>query len=376
MAVHALHDQFVAMQHSIALGDRALLVIAAHTEVGAVLRASDELRGHGLDAVLIGSYARRVMNWPGKDVDVFGRLLGETVDSMTPGDAYEAFGRALEPFADEGRLTSQPRSFKVDYGPDRVPRAAAIRSAGTDYGWGSARVANVLRNRQQLAFEFSVDVVPAVVWDRHFGIPETNQNLRTGARHRTGHWRQTDPVQLIQLTRTRNRDQQVMGQGAFVRTVKAIRQAKTNHLSKTRPSSLFYEFMLHEGFDDGSIFGDSWADITASALSFIAERLGRVSSEPVLDPALGDPYNPIPDQADLGAARSVFDSLAGRARHAVTTEQRCQAAIEWRHIFGVNERAGQVFPLPPGCRGTGVAMGVGAANEAVGGTGERGFGGV
>lgn len=57
------------MQQNIALGDRAIVVIAAHVEVRSVLRASGELLAHGLDDVLIGSYARRVMNWPGKDVD-------------------------------------------------------------------------------------------------------------------------------------------------------------------------------------------------------------------------------------------------------------------------------------------------------------------
>ncbi len=374
MAVHRLHDQFTTMHGNIALGDRALVAIAAHVEVRSVLRASAELQSHGLDDVLIGSYARRVSNWPGKDVDVFGRLMKETVDSLSPDAAYGMFGRALQTFADQGRLVPQPRSFKIAFGPGRYPSTQFIRTAAEEYGWGAARVARAIAGLDRLGFEFSVDVVPAARWDDHYGIPEVGLILQTGERYRTGQWRQTSPVRLTEETQLRNRRPLVAGVGGFVRTVKEIKQVKSHHLDGTKPSALYHEFILHEGFLGGAIDGDSWADLTASALTFIASRLIVAHSQPVCDPILGTPYDPPPTATDLDEARRVFDELARRARSAVLADSRCQAAIEWRYIFGRNGKLDQVFPLPPGCRSNGVAMGTAAANLATGGTGERSFG--
>lgn len=375
MATHPLHDEFIGKQRNIALGDRALIAIAAHVEVRSVLRACKELKSHGLDDVLIGSYARKVAIWPGKDVDVFGRLMDETVHSIGPDTAYEMFGRALRPFDADSRLTPQPRSFKIEFGPERYPSAKFIRTAAEEYGWAATRVKRVVANLARLGFEFSVDVVPAVWWDDHYGIPETERTGSTGERHRTGRWRQTDPVKLTEETQARNREPCVVGSGAFVRTVKAIKQVKTYHLPDAKPSSLYYEFLLHEGFKTGDISGDSWADITASALSYIADRLATAETRLVCDPVLHVPYRPVPPGGDLQSASAVFEELDRRARHAVTTDRRCQAAIEWRHVFGGNKRLEDVFPLPAGCRGTGEAMGAAAANLATGGTGEKSFGG-
>jgi hypothetical protein len=159
-----------------------------------------------------------------------------------------------------------------------------------------------------------------------------------------------------------------------VRTVKGVRQVKSHHLTGAKPSGLFYEFVLFEGFSDGSIDGDNWADLSASALSFIARRLGDAHSRPVCDPILGTPYDPAPSVSELGEAAKKFDEIARRARHALIAD-RCQTAIEWRYIFGSNSKADPVFPLPPGCRSTGAEMGSAAANTAVGGTAERSFGG-
>lgn len=67
MTVHPLADQFGDLYKEIPLGERSLVAIAAHTEVRSVLRASGDLKDLGLDDMLVGSYARRVMNWPGRD---------------------------------------------------------------------------------------------------------------------------------------------------------------------------------------------------------------------------------------------------------------------------------------------------------------------
>jgi hypothetical protein len=374
MAIHPLPDEFQIKQERIALGDRALVAIAAHVEVRSELHNSSELRAHGLDDVLIGSYARRVTIWPGKDVDVFGRLTNETVDSITPDSTYDMFGRALVRFDNEGRLTPQPRSFKVDFSPKRVPGERFIRTAAMDYGWAPTRVDRVLGNLDQLAFEFSVDVVPAVIWSEHYAIPETDRREEDDQRYRTGRWRRTNPVELTQRSQRLNRDPKVAGVGAYVRTVRAVKQIKAHHLPDTKPSSFYFELILHEAFRKGAVSGHSWADIRASALAYIASRLSSALDPPVCDPVLDEPYRPAPTEQELAAAQSVFEDQARSAHRAVMTDKRCQAAIEWRGVFGSNEKHERVFPLPPGCKGTGAAMGAAAANVATGGSAERPFG--
>jgi hypothetical protein len=374
MAEHDLNDEFLTTQQRISLGDRALIAIAAHVEVRSVLRADGQLRGHGLDDILIGSYARRVSIWPGKDVDVFGRLTRHNVGTITPDGAYGMFGTALQPFADQGRLTPQPRSYKVDYRPGRLPGEQFLRTAAAEYGWARRRVNRVVRELDQLAFEFSVDVVPAVAWGDHYGIPEVGRNVTTGERYRTGHWRLTDPVELTRLTQVRNRAPRIGGAGAYVRTVKAIKQVKSHHLPHGKPSALFYEFILHDGFAEGTITGASSADITASALNYISTRLHTIGERPVCDPVLHEQYQPAPTTGDLAASTTAFDDAARAAQRALRARTRCQAAIEWRQVFGGNDQHEHVFPLPPGCRGTGTTMGAAAANIAAGGTAERSFG--
>jgi hypothetical protein len=374
MAEHDLNDEFQTTHQRVSLGDRALVAIAAHVEVRSILRADGQLRRHGLDDVLIGSYARRVSIWPGKDVDVFGRLTTENVGSIIPDTAYAMFGTALQTYADQGRLTLQPRSFKVDFGPARVPDEQYIRAAASEYQWEPRRVQRVLEQLGQLAFPFSVDVVPPVAWADHFGIPEIGRHAATGERYRTGQWRLTNPVELTRLTRVQNRAPRIGGIGAYVRTVRSVKQMKAHHLPDAKPSTLFYELILYDGVTDGTITGASWADITASALAYIAGRLRDLDARPICDPVLREPYQPLPSPGDLTTAGTVFDDIARGAARAVRANTRCQAAIEWRRVFGGNEQWDNVFPLPPGCRGTGATMGTAAANIAAGGTAERSFG--
>lgn len=91
---------------------------------------------------------------------MFGRLTHHDVSTITPDAAYGVFGMALQPFADQGRLKPQPRSYKIDYRPGRLPGEEFLRSAAAEYGWARQRVDRVVRELDQLAFEFSVDVVP------------------------------------------------------------------------------------------------------------------------------------------------------------------------------------------------------------------------
>ncbi len=374
MAIHDLPDQFATLHDRIALGDRAIVAIAAHIEVRSVLGEAAALRSHGLADVLIGSYARRVSIWPGKDVDVFGRLSGADTASMHPDLAYSLFEDSLHRYAVEDRLRPQARSLNVDFSPTRLPGEQYVRAAAAEYRWNAGRVNRVIRDLGQYAFEFSVDVVPAVTWGDHYGIPEVELDRVSGQRNRTGRWRRTNPVELTSLTRRRNRDPRVGSVGAYVRTVKAIKQVKAHHLEGIKPSALFYEFLLYDGFSEDAIRGDSWADITASALEYIVTRLRSLAVRPVVDPVLRQEYAPAPPADDLAIALARLEDVSRRANSAVAASSRCQAAIQWRSVFGANPRHDHVFPLPPGCRGTGTAMGAAAANVAVGGTAERSFG--
>jgi hypothetical protein len=98
------------------------------------------------------------------------------------------------------------------------------------------------------------------------------------------------------------------------------------------------------------------------------------SYRPVCDPVLHEEYQPAPPTGDLASSITAFDDVARAAQRAVRASTRCQAAIEWRQVFGGNEQRDHVFPLPPGCRSTGAAMGAAAVNIAAGGTAERTFG--
>jgi hypothetical protein len=100
-----------------------------------------------------------------------------------------------------GRLTPQPRSLKVDFDPRHVPDENFIREAASAYNWTRGQVDNVLADRDRLAIGFSVDVVPAVTWDGHYGIPEVATMPSSGDRYRTGRWRRTNPVGLTDRTR-------------------------------------------------------------------------------------------------------------------------------------------------------------------------------
>ena len=375
MAVYPLTNQFVEAHTRISLGDRRRIAIAAHFEVRSVLRASRRLRDLGLQDVLIGSYARRVSIWPGKDVDVFGRLMKHTVNTLDPLTAYQAFEHSLRQYARQGRLTKQPRSLKVAFGPGHPPSIDAIWTAATERSWVRSDVDRLVRDRERLLFDFSVDVVPAVKDGSHYGIPDLDRSAG-GQRYLSGGWKQTNPVAVTELTQQLNKAPLIGGVGGFVPVAKTVKQVKEQHLSDVKPSALYYEFILHEGFRLRRISGDSWADITASALGYIADRLGEAVSDPICDPVLGVCYEPQPSTQVLMHARSKFESLAGKSQQAIMTGNRCQAAVHWRAVFGQNGRPphSDVFPLPPGCRSDGVLMGAAAANVSTGGTQERSFG--
>lgn len=359
-----LPEQFKRAQHHINLNSREAVAIAAHLEVRSVLVMSPTLTAHGLEHTLIGSYPRKVTIWPGKDVDIFGKLTAETIESIAPAAAYNLF---LDPlarsFAD--RLTEQPRSIKIDY-RGRIPGETFLRSA--------AALLKQDPDTPAESFDFSVDVVPAVRWGDVWAIPSHDKQRweRTSAADR---WVRTDPETLTELTQKLNGGLKIAGQGAYVPTVKAVRQVRRHHLGDAKPGGLYVEMIVHEGFTGGDILGESWAEITASALTYVAQRLTTITSNPMREPALNQPYAPAPDPGAVAHAAGVFGALAAEARSALDLDP-CPAAAIWRRIFGENSHAkGPVFDLPAGCRADGSLMvGSVAANPLRGTNEARGFG--
>lgn len=366
MAKHDLSVEFRESRKRINLGEREKVAQAAHLEVRSVLLESSDLRAHGLDPVLIGSYARHTSIWPGKDVDIFGKLQFCDISSIDPAMAYGSFRLALARFGD--RVVEQPRSLKVRFGPESgfPPRkfleAVEARTLAID----------APENKN---FEFSVDVVPAVRWGDRLNWAIPTRAVELWQAEPMKRWVKTNPEGLTELASRLNAAFEIGGQGAFVPTVKAVRQIKAHHLSGTRPSSLFYEFVLCEGFSGGMINGESWADVTHSALSYLADRMSGGAARPVQDPVLGEPYHPAPTTVELDAAALVLARLREEASEAVSAD-RCRAAYLWRSILGSNGHEGHdsVFPLPDGCRADGTALAAVTENPLRGGNRERGFG--
>ena len=359
MAQHNLWDEFGTAQNRINLGRRAAVAQAAHAEVRGVLNRDSGLIASRLEDALIGSYARDTGIWPGKDVDIFGKLTAESIDTISPEAAYEMFHAALRVRYD-GRLTLQPRSIKISFSPKAAPDRALLEAK-------SATVDDV--------FEFSVDVVPAVRMRERWGIPRHDRDYWAHNRPED-RWVETDPEELTELTRERNKVQKVRGQGAYVPTVKAIRQVRKHHLGRQKPSALYYEFILHEGFLNGAIVGETWADLTASALAYVAARLGNGAHQPLCDPVLKTPYQPAPAPEELAVAERIFRNLAVEAKLALAAD-RCMAGATWRRIFGENGRPpfDWVFPIPTNCREDGSVVPIATAANPLRGSDEaRGFG--
>lgn len=353
-----LTNQFAEAQSRVNLGRRRLVAQAAHLEVRAVLKLSPELQSHGLHDVLIGSYARDTGIWPGKDVDIFGKLTKDSVETITPGAAYNLFLATLSKRFD-GRLVPQPRSIKIEFGPseDRRPRAEFLQQM-------SATAVDV--------FPFSVDVVPAVANGTIWAIPSGDRDdwTRSAPAKR---WIDTDPEQLSNLTTQQNDGLKIGSQGAYVPTVKAIRQIRRHHLGDAKPGGFYLELCTYEAFAEQQANGTSWAEITATTLSSVARRLSRAVSDPLCDPVLERPYLPAPDPAALSHAAGVFAQLAQRANAALSMDL-CQGSANWRWIFGSNGK-GPVFPLPSNCNEDGTLVVPAPVRSPLRGSNEaRGFG--
>jgi hypothetical protein len=288
--------------------DRA---IKAHEEMRGVLEADPKLQEWGIETVLIGSYARRTGIYPGKDVDVFVKLTKLTTESAEPATVYNRVRDVLvDHYGD--RAKPQVRSIKVEFDFD---------------GDG-----------------FAVDAVPAVRMGERWGIPRRKTELWESP-DVAERWVETDPEKLAELTTERNKSPKVGPQGAYVPTVKLVRQTRRHHLGDQKPAGLYFEILTFWAFQSGAITGDCFAEILAQTLRAVAAQLA--SGEATTDPVLGRPYKPTPERNDLANAAEKFDELAAKAEEALRAD-KCKAAALWREILGKNGR-GWVFGLPAGC---------------------------
>ena len=306
-------------------------VIAAHKEIRELLEGDEQLCELGVDTILIGSYARHTGIYPGKDVDVFVKLT-KLDTSADPAEVSAAVERVLT--AEYGdRAEKQRRSVKIGFGDDG----------------------------------FSVDAVPAVKMGSRWALPNHDPDKWGNTDER---WIETDPEKMHTLTKERNESPKVGERGAYVPTVKLMRQTRRQHLGDDKPGGLYFEILTYWAFKDAKVSGTSFAEIFASALRVVATRLSDAT--PLINPALDTPYEPAPTDSERTAAATNFDRLATKAEKALTVD-KCAAAVLWREVIGKNDR-GECFPLPPGCDASGKAINSITSVSARGSREAHGFG--
>ena len=335
--MNALREQFSQALTRIEVnGEKQRHAIAAHTEIQDLLTQDPLLQSWGINTRLIGSYGRKTAIYPGKDVDVFARLENLNT-AASPQDVYNGVWAVL--FAryghvdQGGRATPQARSIKIDF-PHPTDRGASL----------------------------AVDAVPAVRHDPRWAIPTKDRDQWAPGQTR---WVMTDPERFGDLSTRLNQaswSPAVGGQGAYKPVVKLMRQAREVHLRDQKPGGLYVEFAVYDIWANRRVSGNEWAPLFARTLRAVAHRFASAVYEPLMDPGLGTPVDPPLDAAQWQYAGSTFQGLADLADAALNSD-RCNAALKWRRILGKNDR-GDVFPLPPGCSGTGAAIGAAGAGLA------------
>ena len=328
-------------------GKRANRAKSAHAEVRKHLEDDAQLCEWGVDTVLIGSYKRDTGIYPGKDVDVFVKLP-ELDTTASPKDVYNAVLDALVKKyvheKDGGRAVPQARRIKIEF----------PSSTGDD--------------------DFAVDAVPAVRCGDRWAIPTKDKSRWAQS---TGRWVETDPEDLavkISKLSTSPLTASVSGRNALKPIIKLIRQARRTHLGDERPGGLYLEIAVYHEWNSGGVTGNSWAELYATTLRRLANRLTLSRSWPLTDPAMGTALKPAPADKQLSAAATTFADLATLAERALQLDA-CAAAIKWRTILGENDKVGgHVFPLPPGCDANGNKIRHVTAVRSSGTDEARGFG--
>ena len=348
--METLDNEFAQAVRNVTIhGEKRDRAIAAHTEVRELLEADTQLCDWGIDTLLIGSYARQTARYPGKDVDVFLRFAALSV-RHNPEKIYNEVERVLVAeygLKDEdpgGRITRQARSLKIDFPDPDDP-----------FGDNS----------------FSIDAVPAVPWQEHWGIPNRDRDLWNNDEKR---WIKTNPVKFAADTgelSTAMWSPTVGSVNAYRPIVRLLRQVRHIHLGEQRPGGLFTEVAAYYVWNDRLVTGTSWAELLASTLEQVAHRFDTYAEKGIPDPILGTPMKPALEPYQWTLAAQTLNRLVEQAREALDAD-RCRAAKIWRDILGVNDR-GQVLPLPDGCDAAGFPVGAITAVSAVGSNQPRGF---
>lgn len=330
-------------------GEKRERAIAAHTEVRKLLEADPQLNDWGIDTILIGSYARQTARYPGKDVDVFLRFTKLSV-RHSPENVYNEVERVLvaayglKEEDPNGRVGRQARSLNIDFPDPEDPLSDE---------------------------SFSIDAVPAVPWNEHWGIPNRDRDLWNSDEQR---WIKTNPVKFADDTNTLATaadNPQVDGSNSYRPIGRLLRQVRHVHLDEKRPGGLFTEVAAYYAWTNEDMTGTSWAELLSSSLALVAERFQECATAGLPDPILRTPMKPALEPQQWDHAAHTFKQMAELAREALESDP-CKAAKNWREILGTNDR-GQVLPLPEGCGSDGFPVGAVTAVTAVGSNQPRGF---
>lgn len=349
--METLSSEFTAAVTNVTVrGDKLRRAIAAHLEVRAVLELSVQLRKWGIDTLLIGSYARHTARYPGKDVDVFARFPSLDLNA-DPASVYNAVADVLiRHYGDRdadpaGRVTKQARSLKIAFTDPDEPDSD---------------------------LSFSVDVVPAVPWGEHWGIP--NRDVDQWSAAPDTRWVQTSPIKFQDDTEglsTSSGSPTLGGDNAYCPTVRLIRQIRHFHLGDSRPGGLYTEIAAYNAWRDSQVTGDSWAELLSGTLREVGAGFRVAAASGMTDPILGTALRPALEPQQWLSAAVAFEGLAQLAATALASE-RCMAAKIWRQILGTNDR-GSVLPLPNGCDDGGFPITSIAAVTESGSDEPRGF---
>lgn len=287
---------------------------SAHLEVRACLEGNEQLKGYGIDTILIGSYSRQVSIRRVKDVDVFSKLPDLDTD-LTSTEVLDLFEETLE---DEfpGRVDRQDRSIKVDF-PE---------------------------------FGLHVDAVPARPAGEYWEVPDRAPDDDPES---DDNWQVTNPEGLGDLSSEMNDIGHFNAK--YVPVVKLIRQARRANLDK-RPGGLFFEILTYHAFDgfDDEMKDKSKQRLFVAALRSIAGQLADFAAGgDVADPSMdGEIITIRATEVEIALATSKFAELADKAEEALDAEP-CPAAKIYQDMLGKNEDGDLVFAMPSYCNADG-----------------------
>ena len=292
-------DGFKKALERIEPGDDASNAQEAHKQVAGVLEADDKLKRLGVRPLLIGSYRRNVSIRRVKDVDMFGRLDNAT-ETTWPGEIYNHVVDLLED-AFPGNVERQHRSVKIDF-PE---------------------------------YDLSVDVViarPCVNHpDEHWQIPQRldeNCNAR---------WIETNPAEMTRLTIEANAEFVLNGRGAYVPTVKLVRQVRRTWVGD-QPGGYYFEVLAWHAFQDLKPEQTSFAGYLTVVLEWIAAHLEDFVTTGPADPTMeGKTIKSKATADDITAAAARMAQAAVLARAALDEEDACASAEMWQRLLGQHQ---------------------------------------